>query len=101
MGQLKAMEQLLRARLTELNLTIPPLNTTTTDDDDNHALTNLRQTKTMFNFTIEDENTDDNGMMDAWELEHFDTLKHDLNLNTDSDGMSDHDEWLTNTDPND
>jgi hypothetical protein len=34
-GQLKAMGKLVRARLVELNLSVPPLGTATTDDDDN------------------------------------------------------------------
>lgn len=100
-GQLKAMGKLVRARLVELNLSVPPLGTATTDDDDNFALANLGQAKTVFNIAIESGDTDGDGVMDAWELEHLGTLDRDLSLDTDGDGVSDHDEWLTGTNPND
>ncbi|HBJ84581.1 MAG TPA: sugar-binding protein [Verrucomicrobiales bacterium] len=100
-GQLKAMGKLVRARLEELNLSVPPLGTATTDDDDNYALANLGQAKTVFNFAIEGGDADGDGVMDAWEMEHFGTLGRDLSLDTDGDGVSDHDEWLAGTDPND
>lgn len=100
-GQLKAMGQMLRARLTELNLAVPPLGTATTDDDDNFALANLGQAKTVFNIAIESGDTDGDGISDVWEMEHFGTLARDLGLDTDGDGVSDLDEWLAGTDPND
>lgn len=99
-GQLKAMGKLVRARLAELNLSVPPLGTASTQDDDDFALANVGQAKAVFNIEIESGDTDGDGVNDAWELEHFGTLARDLTLDTDGDGVSDHDEWLAGTDPN-
>lgn len=43
--------------------------------------------------------TDGDGVSDAWELENFGTLDHDLSLDTDGDGVSDGDEYAQGTDP--
>ncbi len=47
--------------------------------------------------TIDD--TDDDGMLDAWELEHFGTLDRDGTGDFDGDGITDLDEFLNGTDP--
>ncbi|MEZ5387545.1 MAG: hypothetical protein R3F13_18700 [Prosthecobacter sp.] len=102
-GQLKAMGKLIRARLEEVNLTLPPLGTAAAEDDDDFALANVGQAKTVFDFSVPavQLDTDGDGVPDAWELEHFGTLGRDLGLDTDGDGVSDYDEWLAGTDPND
>ncbi|HUT69840.1 MAG TPA: choice-of-anchor U domain-containing protein [Desulfatiglandales bacterium] len=45
------------------------------------------------------DDTDGDGMLDAWELEHFGTLDRDGTGDFDGDGISDLDEFLNGTDP--
>lgn len=44
--------------------------------------------------------TDGDGLLDSWELEHFGDLSNDGTQDTDGDGVSDLDEFLNGTDPN-
>jgi hypothetical protein len=50
-------------------------------------------------YSIDD--TDGDGMSDAWEMEHFGTLDRDGTGDFDGDGVSDLDEFLNGTDPTD
>ena len=43
--------------------------------------------------------SDGDGILDAWELEHFGNLTHDMSLDTDNDGLTDLDEYNALTNP--
>jgi hypothetical protein len=49
-------------------------------------------------YTVQD--TDDDGMLDAWEREHFADLSRDANGDEDGDGLSNLNEYLRAADPN-
>jgi RHS repeat-associated protein len=50
--------------------------------------------------TIVGDDTDGDGISDAWEMQHFMDLTHDGKSDTDYDGRTDLDEYLDGTDPN-
>jgi parallel beta-helix repeat protein len=44
--------------------------------------------------------SDNDGIPDAWELEHFGDLSHDASTDADNDGLNDLEEYQNGTDPN-
>lgn len=68
------------------------------DDPDNDGLKNLDEYKNGCNPCNED--SDDDGMPDGWEVEHgLDPKKHDANEDPDSDGYNNIAEFYNNTNP--
>jgi hypothetical protein len=55
--------------------------------------------KALITVTGGDSDTDDDGLDDQWELDHFGTLDRDGNGDFDGDGISDLQEFLDGTDP--
>uniref|UniRef100_UPI0040566958 right-handed parallel beta-helix repeat-containing protein n=1 Tax=Candidatus Electronema sp. TaxID=2698783 RepID=UPI0040566958 len=47
-----------------------------------------------------DADSDQDGIPDAWELEHFGDLSHDASTDADNDGLNDLEEYQNGTDPN-
>lgn len=43
--------------------------------------------------------SDEDGILDAWEIEYFGGLNHDMSLDTDGDGLSDLEEYHSGTNP--
>lgn len=66
-----------------------------------YAVANIGQLKAVFSFAIPSGDTDTDGIPDDWETTHFGSLTRDLGLDTDGDGVSDHDEWTVGTNPRD
>jgi len=54
----------------------------------------------VFTETYAIQDTDDDGMLDAWEIEHFGNLARNGSSDEDGDGLSNLNEYLAGTDPN-
>lgn len=99
LGQLKYVAAPFYDRLMELEYTdqYPWTGAAETND---FAPANIGQVKNVFAFDVTMD-TDEDGMPDWWEERHFETLGRDGTGDWDGDGVSDADEWLGGTDPED
>lgn len=97
-GQLKAMGKMIRARLAAMGIPSAAITTAEPADDDDHAPANQGQAKFVFNFLLLGD-SDGDGFNDTWEMAWFGSLSRDLRLDTDRDGFTDAEEYVTRTDP--
>jgi len=63
---------------------------------DNHGTETIGP---IWQFTTVSTDSDSDGMLDTWEVTHFNDLSHDGNSDSDDDGLSDLLEYENNTDP--
>ena len=50
-------------------------------------------------FGVGSEDTDNNGMRDSWEIEHFGAIGQNPNADPDGDGLTNLQEWIASTNP--
>lgn len=79
--------------------------TATTGDDASSQPSNLGMAKYLFSFDLDaiesetDLDTDDDGLPDSWEQDHFSDLDETASGDSDSDGLANLTEYLLGTDP--
>ncbi len=68
---------------------------------DNYALANIGQVKNLFSFDLSQLNsdTDNDGLPDAWELQHFGNLQQGSAADSDNDGLTNLQEYQNGTNP--
>jgi hypothetical protein len=73
-----------------------------THDDQDHAPANLGQLKYVFSFNLTNiipQDEDQDGLPDAWEIQHLGSTNYTATDDNDMDGLSNRTELLANTDP--
>jgi len=78
--------KVVSANVTHLTVFAPMDLITDTPDDD---------------IIVDPNDTDNDGMLDTWEIEYFGDLTHDGTADGDGDDFTDHDEYIKGTDPTD
>jgi hypothetical protein len=106
LGQLKNLAKPFYDRLITAGLATeyPWTNNGTTAD--NYALANIGQVKNLFSFSIpsvplDPNDTDGDGLLDAWEMAHFGNLSQTAAGNPDGDDFTNLQEFANQTNPDD
>lgn len=103
-GQLKTVAKPFYDRLISLGILASYPWTTTSTDDQNYAMANVGQVKNLFAFDFAAAeygyyNTDADHLPDSWEQSYFGNLSGGDSGDPDSDGLTNYQEYLFETDP--
>ena len=97
-GQLKHIATIVYDRLIDAGYATdyPWTNSPTAND---YALANIGQVKALFDFNLDNSDTDGDGLRDMWELTYFGGLTETTDGDYDADGMTNLEEYEANTEP--
>ena len=101
-GQVKALAKKFYDRLNAVGVNTPYPWTAAATDDKDYAAANIGQVKNAFSFQIIpifNNDSDNDGMFDAWENDNFGNLNRNGTLDYDGDGYTDLEEFQRGSDP--